>query len=383
MRFNFNLFFNYLYYSFFKSNKTPGRLSPKRLGVLAFIFLVFPVWHVYLKVGYLLDKLFFPTYQEQEVRAPIFIIGNYRSGTTFLHRLLLRDERLTCLKTWEMYFAPAVTYRKFFKVLDPILGGPVRWIVERFNKDLAEHSAIHETGMEKEEEDSKVFFHLLSSYNMFALFPFPRFAKKYIYYDDRVSPEQKKNDMGYYRDVLRRHVFLSGGKQYLSKNPDFSPRVETLKEYFPDAKFINIVRTPAKVVPSTIKMWAHLWGLFGTPEETYPHKDVLIEHVKHWYKYPHQRLRSLPSDRYAVIEFSEFVSNPEKIIFQLYSQFGLEMTDKFASVLKEATGKSRHYKSTNPYSLSEMGLDEDAVNAELLPALKDYEFDICAKGKKL
>ncbi|MEA2008214.1 MAG: sulfotransferase [Chloroflexota bacterium] len=331
----------------------------------------------------MLDKVFFPAYQKQDVGAPIFIIGNYRSGTTFLHRLLLKDEQLTCLKTWEIYFASAVIYRKFFKALDPIFGGFVRWIGVRFNKDLAERSAMHETGMDKEEEDSQLFFQIFSSYNMFALFPFPRFAKKYIYYDQRVSPKQKKNDMEYYREVLRRHVYLSGGKRYLSKNPDFSPRVETLREYFPDAKFINIVRAPVKVVPSTIKMWAHVWKLFGTPKEDYPHKDVLIEHAKHWYKYPHQRLRSLPSDRYAVIEFSEFVSNPKEVITRLYSQFGLEMGDEFAGILQEATGKSRHYKSNNPYSLSDMGLDEDAVNAEFLPVLQDYEFNVCAEGKEL
>ena len=374
MRFNFNFFFSYLYYSFFKSNQTPGRLSPRRLAVLAFIFFVYPVWNIYLRLGYLLDGIFFPQYKEQEVSAPIFIIGNYRSGTTFLHRLLLKDEQSTCLKTWEMYFAPAVTYRKVFTALAPIFKRPFGWIGERFNNDVVAHAAMHETGMDKEEEDSQVFFHIMSSYNMFALFPFPRFAKKYIYYDERVSPEQKKSDMGYYREVLRRHVYISGGKRYLSKNPDFSPRVETLKEYFPDAKFINIVRSPAKVVPSTIKMWGHVWSLFGTPEEDYPHKDVLIEHAKHWYKYPHQRLKTLPPERYAVVDFTEFVSNPKKVVTELYDQFGLEMTEKFANILQEATEESRQHKSNNIYSLSELGLNEDLMKKEFSPVLQDYEF---------
>lgn len=374
MRFNFNLFFNYLYYSFFKSKETPGRLSPKRLGVLTFIFLVFPIWHLYLKIGYLLDKVFFPAYQEQELREPIFIVGNYRSGTTFLHRLLLKDEQLTCLKTWEIYFAPAVTYRKFFNVLAPILNPLFGWIGERFNSDVVTHAAMHETGMDKEEEDSQLFFQVFSSYNMFALFPFPRLAKKYIYYDQKVSPKQKKSDMEYYREVLRRHIYLSQGKRYLSKNPDFSPRIETLRQYFPDAKFINIVRTPFKVVPSTIKMWGHVWNLFGSPKEDYPYKEVLIEHAKHWYKYPHQQLRSLPADTYAVIDFSEFVSNPKEVITRVYDQFGVAMSDEFAEVLREATEKSRQYKSNHVYSLSEIGLDEETVNADFSPVLKEYNF---------
>lgn len=375
MRFTFNFFFVYLYHSFFNADKTPRRLSPRRLAVLAFIFFVFPFWHLYLRLGYLLDKVFFPAYQEQEVSAPIFIIGNYRSGTTFLHRLLLKDEQLTCLKTWEIYFAPAVTYRKLFKWINDALGGPLRRLGKRFDQDLAAYAPIHKTGMEEGEEDSQVFFQILSSYNMFALFPFPRFAKKYIYYDERVSPEQKENDMGYYREVLRRHVFLSGGKRYVSKNPDFSPRVEALKEYFPDAKFINIVRTPAKVVPSTINMWSAVWSFFGSPEETYPHKDILIEHAKHWYQYPHQRLKSLSPDRYAVVEFSKFVANPKQVITQLYDQFGLDITEEFAQILQEATEESRQHKSSHSYSLDELGLDEVTVMNEFTPALEGYEID--------
>ena len=36
-----------------------------------------------------LDHLFYPRHRKQPIDRPIFIIGNPRSGTTFLHRLLL------------------------------------------------------------------------------------------------------------------------------------------------------------------------------------------------------------------------------------------------------------------------------------------------------
>jgi hypothetical protein len=36
-----------------------------------------------------LDRVFFRGYRKQPIDRPIFIVGNPRSGTTFLHRLLL------------------------------------------------------------------------------------------------------------------------------------------------------------------------------------------------------------------------------------------------------------------------------------------------------
>ena len=40
-----------------------------------------------------LDHVFYPRHRKQAIDRPIFIIGNPRSGTTFLHRLLTRSRR--------------------------------------------------------------------------------------------------------------------------------------------------------------------------------------------------------------------------------------------------------------------------------------------------
>ena len=37
----------------------------------------------------LLDKLFFPSINSRKIKSPILVVGNPRSGTTFLHRYLV------------------------------------------------------------------------------------------------------------------------------------------------------------------------------------------------------------------------------------------------------------------------------------------------------
>jgi hypothetical protein len=40
----------------------------------------------------LLDLVLFPRYRRAKIEAPVFIIANPRSGTTFLHRIMCLDE---------------------------------------------------------------------------------------------------------------------------------------------------------------------------------------------------------------------------------------------------------------------------------------------------
>lgn len=374
---NFRDYFKTIGASLFDAENTPARLSGKRWVVIIFLFLIYPVWVLYLGLGNLLDEILFPGYRDQEVSEPIFIIGNFRSGTTFLHRLLLRDERFTGTRTWEIYFAPSITYRKVINRVRKIsrtLGSPIRWIVNRFDRSLNDYSYMHKTGMRQFEEDSHFFYHIWTSYNLFALFPFPELFRKYIHYDQRVPQERRSLEISYYHSLIKRHIHYHQGKRYISKNPDFSPMVETILEEFPDARFINIVRDPRDMVPSTINMWANHWHTFGSPREDYPLQEVLLEHMEHYYRYPHQVLGDLPPDRYAVIHFADFVTNPEQVIGDLYDQFGLTVSPDYRKILQEETIRSRSYQSNHDYSLSEMGLEEEEIARRFLPALRNYPF---------
>src|ERR1700744_1212669 len=60
-----------------------------------------------------LDHLIAMTWIEQVIDRPIFIIGNPRSGTTFLHRLLLGAGDMAALGVLGMLFSPITPPRTF------------------------------------------------------------------------------------------------------------------------------------------------------------------------------------------------------------------------------------------------------------------------------
>src|SRR5260370_40485348 len=75
-----------------------------------------------------LDHLVYPRHRKQSIDRPIFIIGNPRSGTTFLHWLLLGAGGMAAFELWEMLF-PAITARQPLRRVGPRLGrlAPARY----------------------------------------------------------------------------------------------------------------------------------------------------------------------------------------------------------------------------------------------------------------
>jgi hypothetical protein len=379
MKPNIRLYIKTIFYAFFKSKGTPGRLTPKRFLVLIFIFLMYPFWHLGIRIAYILDNIFFPESQRQEIKTPIFIVGNFRSGTTFLHRLLTKDKAATSLTIWEIYLAPSIVGRKLLRWgmrLNYMIGNPAKLMIALFDRIVAEHSYLHEIGLNEPEEDGQVLFHIWSSYDLLPLFPFPKLINDYIYYDQQMPAEERERDMRYYHEVLKKHVFAHDGKRFISKNPSYSPKVRTLHRKFPDAKFINLVRNPLQVIPSSISLFSDHLHIYGDPEKEYSLQETIIELSKHWYLYPHQYLKHLPPDQYIRLRYKDLVADPKGTVEKIYQRFGFEMSDEYEKILQMEASKAKSFRSRHRYSLKKVGLSKRRIIREFSSINKQLHFNM-------
>jgi hypothetical protein len=63
----------------------------------------------------LMDEIFYSSYRKINIKEPVFIISNPRSGTTLLHRLMCHDdERFVHIRLYHTIIS-AIT---FFKLID-------------------------------------------------------------------------------------------------------------------------------------------------------------------------------------------------------------------------------------------------------------------------
>ena len=309
--FNFKLSLKQTYFALFRSRGTHFQLSPRRILVLIIFYVFFPIVEISNWLGFWLDDILFPRYREQKLKNPVFVVGNYRSGTTFLHRLLAKDRksfhRHGGLGNFSRSFHHPAQNPEFWGLCGPFAGWEppqAGWTIS--GRAMYNHrSPFTRMGVREPEEDEGLLAHIWSGIIPWNMFPImDNGSPKYAKFDTMVSEKEKQHVMNFYKSCLQRHVYAYGGKKiYLSKSPSFSASVDSIYKTFPDAKIIYLVRNPLDVVPSALNMWSFKWHVTCSPTEKYPYRDEVMEMMKYWYEHPLERLRQAPQASYRIIRF--------------------------------------------------------------------------------
>lgn len=381
MYFDIAAFLRYNFRAFFQTRGEHYRLTPKRFLVLAVWLVLFIPAQLINRLCFLLDDLFFPRYRKQEIRNPIFIIGNPRSGTTFLHRLMFKDTgTFTAFTVWEMVLAPSIIQRKLIWALVRLgvwVGYPVRRGVNAINRRLRlkKNNLAHAIKIDEAEEDGHILIHNWTSESLWALYPFRDELLPYFLFDQEIPHEKQRKVMRFYKSLIQRHLYAHGGnKILLSKNPAHSAKLAALTETFPDARFINLVRNPFEALPSMLDYMSIGWNIFCDPLEPYPFKEEFFTVMKFYYIYPVEYFKD-QQERCRFIKYEDLVQHPDEIVEDLYAWLGLEYSREFEAIVEQETQSARQYRSQHGYSIEAMGLTEERIFQEFAEVFSYYEFD--------
>lgn len=391
MHYNFRLFWRTTYRSFFASKNTPARLTRKRIIFLALFYLVWPIGSLIHWFCFFLDDIFFPAYKNQPIEKPLFILGNLRSGSTFLHRLLSRDsETFTSLTTWDIYLTPSVTQKKitqFFARIDNKLGGHLHRALHAFDRATLGKIKIHQISFFQPEEDENIHLHIWDGFFVTFLFPFMDEFPNYQHFDEALSPEHKRRIMTFYRSMIQRHMYATGKKYYVAKNPAFSAKIETLAEFFPEARIIYLARNPLDMLPSTVSWINYARRQFTDPKEKWLYLDEIKDLTQHWYSHPLKYLDAHPSPRNLILNYDDLIQRPEAVLRAFYEQFGYPDKPGLEIIVDEAVKETMTFNSDHVYSYEEMGFTREQI-VEMYPEIfKRFGFDkrepINAKAEKV
>lgn len=378
MLFQFKLFAILYLKSIFNYGSTGMKWSLRHV-----IFLVvFPLFYIGLqlinRICFLLDDLFFYEYRGIEVKSPVFILGFPRSGTTHLHRLFAKDEENTSLLLWEMMFAPSIVQKKFFLWFgrfDRKIGQPFyRFFIAVEEKQFAEARKMHHISHFEPEEDEIALIHIFASAFQMFMFPFDE-TLKYTHFDTALPERYRAKVMTFYKDLIRRHLHVFGPtKRYVSKNPAFSCKINSLYAAFPDAKIICMVRTPFEAVPSAVSWMSYNVNTFHISENRY-HTERIIDGIAHWYKYPVEQLMKYPESSQSIETYDKLVSQPKAVVEGFYKRFGFSVSDAFQKKLENADQNAKSYKSRHLYSLEDMGLSRERILTRFSDTFDRFGFE--------
>ncbi|MGH0031219.1 MAG: sulfotransferase family protein [Myxococcota bacterium] len=359
-----------------------GERNPRaRRTYLAVLLLWVPLVACFHAVCFFLDPLLFPSLRRTRVKAPVFVIGHARSGTTLVHRLMSRDAgRFSAFMLYELYF-PSLLQKKLIRAAARAdarwLGGALERRVRAWEeKRYGGMRGVHEMGLTQYEEDDIVFYYSCAS--GFWITKMPYMGDLDFYSVDRWPARRRRRLMRFYRDCVRRQLALNGpDKIHLSKNPVFAGRVETLIEAFPDARIVVPLRNPYETIPSLLKLMRLSWKRLRWDEERQRRcLRVLAEQSFETYLHPLEVLERHPETRHAIVDYRDAVADPAATIEQVYRALDLPMTPAYRELLLAEGKRARSHRSSHAYSLAEFGLEADAIRTRLAPLFERHGWDV-------
>lgn len=249
--------------------------------------------------------------QTRITEPPVFVLGHWRSGTTFLHDLLCLDPRHTFPTTYECFMP-----RHFLLSED--------YVKRHFPMDTHRDMDEVEWNWDTPQEDEWALT-LLGQPSPYLTIAYPNLPPQDPEYLDLegISLQQR---LAWKQTLLRFLQALTYKKpgRLILKSPTHTARIKILQELFPQARFVHIVRNPYKVIPSTLKTFQLVYASMGLQEPT---GAGLEEMVFSTYQRMFRRLEEgrqlVAPDRFFELRYEELVRDPVGRVQEIYENLNL------------------------------------------------------------
>jgi len=278
-----------------------------------------------------------PIVERQRIEpAPIFIVGHWRSGTTYLQNLMSQDPqfgRVTLLQA---------------AMPHDFLIFPTK-LLSRLQKLLPRTRLMDNVPVSAdapwEEEMALASCGRMSFYHV-SFFPrhIERIFREAVLFNggDRALQARWQHQ---YLLFLKKVQLTQPGRRMLLKNPANTARITVLKQMFPAARFVHIHRDPYKVFASTVHLYMkaqEAWGLH-TPDRDRVVSGVLKAYPALMRAYFEQS-ESLGNGELVEVSFEELQRDPLATLAMIYDQLQLEGFEAVQPRFRRYNNAQRGYR---------------------------------------
>jgi len=279
--------------------------------------------------------------------SPLFIIGHWRSGTTFLHNTMTKDRRAGYVTTYQSVFPNHLRMKPFFEIF-------MRQLMPEYRP-----GDNIKMGIDYPQEDEYALSNMTScSFYHFFNFPgsYKEFYKKYVRFNETTS----KNLLEWqdkYIELIKKAGIYTHGILPIMKNPVNTGRIRHLLQLFPDARFIHIVRNPVYVYCSTKKF-------FSAVIPALDFQNITSEEISNMIFWLYENLmKDYLRDRELIakhnlyeIRYEDVISQPQAVIDNIFEQLNLGGTMEDKSEINSYLLNQRTHK-TDSYIITKNELD--------------------------
>ena len=294
-----------------------------------------------------------PEVVDTQLLPPIVIIGGWRTGTTFLFRLLGSDPRLHAPLPAELV-APWL-FAGSASGADPAITAPASQLLHTLNPDMA---FVHPSGPTLPEECVLGMGTDLRNWGFTSMLRLPEYSKW-------LSGQDFGDSYARYRQVLQ--LLASGaahhGRRFVLKAPAHTAELRHLVAAFPGAVIVQIHRDIVETLSSGSSLFAVYRSTYSDsvdPEEVARHQ---IDQSELWFQRAANFRASPAACAATFVDFAyrDFIANPAAALAVIYRAADMEPPPDLDEFLDTYHGKHPTNRTSHRYTPAEFGIDADEL----------------------
>jgi Sulfotransferase family len=295
----------------------------------------------------------YPSSAAVPIERPIFVTGLPRTGTTFLHRLLVADPASQGLELW-LAEAPQPRPPRSTWQSNPAYQFLAAGI-DRHRAANPSFGAVHELGADQVEECWQLLRQSFRSVSYECLAHLPSYSS-WLSGQDWVPPYAR------HRRNLQLLGLWDADKRWVLKNPSHLFALDAIFEVYPDALVVVTHRAAGVALASMCSLAARASAGWST---VFRGPVIGRTQLELWSRgmaaFKRARAR-YPAARFCDVEYDSLVTGPLGVAEKVYAAFGLSLSGEAADAMRVvAAGSGGGSGSGHRYSLADFGLTAGEV----------------------
>lgn len=267
---------------------------------------------------------------------PVFILGHWRSGTTFVHNVLAHDKHFGYTTTYQTVFPHMMMWGQ------PMFKKTMAWLMP--DKRPTDNMELN-VNLPQEEEFALSNMLPCSYYNFWFL------PENMLEYCDRfltmktATAEEHRIFRETFMKLIKISLWNTKGSQFLSKNPPHTGKVKEILEMFPNAKFIYLMRNPYTVFESTRSFFTNtivplqLQKISAAKME----ENILEVYSRLYHTYEEEK-KLIPQGNLIEIKFEDFEADALSMTEKIYNTLSIPGFEAAKADISAYLEKKKGYK---------------------------------------